>query len=220
MTIRRAVLALAISLAVAREARADFIEIGDAGDTPATAQVTGSGALNFIRGSLSGYMDADMYAIYIPSIADFTATTDAQGTVAYDTQLFLFDSSGRPVCANDDIANGNGSYNPRSRLAGCNTWDSQGGGLYYLAVSGWDRDPVGPSGAEMFGDDANYSAVVGPSRSGRGSVMRGWNGDASGNGGTGAYTIQLGGAQVVPEPAALMLAMSAGLLLVRRRRAA
>jgi hypothetical protein len=51
-----------------------LLEVGDAGDLPETSQSTPSGALPVIDGVL-GDNDVDMYAIYLPNPAAFTATT-------------------------------------------------------------------------------------------------------------------------------------------------
>lgn len=208
-----------VGMAVA--AAADTItEAGDAGDMPATAQTGGAGAITLITGTLGGFDDADMYAIYIFDVNAFSANTDHAGTAVFDTQLFLFTSTGLGVFANDDIANGGNAYNPRSTLTTNGTYKPAAPGLYYLAISGWDRDPHS-AGGPIFTDDTNYTGVVGPTGAGGASPISGWDGNGNLNGGVGAYAIMLTGAQAVPEPgtALLMFATAAAFrLLLRARR--
>lgn len=115
---------------------ATWTEIGDAGDLPATAQVTvGSGSLDSISGTKTPN-EADMFRIRILDPAAFSAST--VGTTGFDTQLFLFDASGLGVYANDDDAT-------------CGCWQStlpagdpnspSAPGIYYLAISRYDMDP-------------------------------------------------------------------------------
>jgi len=78
------------------------IEIGDAGNLPGTAQDPGGvGPLTSIAGTAGGG-DEDMYKICITNPSAFSATTGAMAD--FDTQLFLFDSTGRGVYSNDDLS--------------------------------------------------------------------------------------------------------------------
>src|SRR5437016_4480378 len=63
--------ALTATLAFASRAHAQtWNEAGDAGDLPATAQVTtGAGALTSIHGNLASPSDVDMYCIHVPDPA-------------------------------------------------------------------------------------------------------------------------------------------------------
>ncbi len=201
-------------------ARADLIvESGDAGDTPATAQTTAS-IVTAIEGDLSSADDADMYAVYVDDPLSFSATTDGLIGGVWDTQLFLFDSQGYGVSANDDIANGTGPYNPRSLLAAGGDFHPPTAGLYYLAISGWDRDPHSLAGP-IFLDDSIFVGTVGPTHVGGGQPIIGWDGDGDRNGGTGAYRIRLTGSQLasIPESGTLALLL-AGFLVWTLRRAA
>lgn len=192
-------------------ARGEIVmEVGDAGDLASSAQFSTSPSdVSAIRGVLSGYHDADMFAILIENPAIFSATTDAPGTSALDTQLFLFDTDGMGVLANDDIANGNGPYNPRSHLP-AGSLASLAAGIYYLAISGWDRDPVS-IGGQIFTDDQNYAGVVTAGGPGRFQPLQGWDGNGALNGGVGEYTIALTGVAAIPEPASVVLLL-AGIL--------
>src|SRR5262249_41349200 len=114
-----------------------YQESGDAGDTPATAQA--AYAREFVAGieGTIGANDADMYSIMICSPEEFSATT-CNNSTHFDTQLFLFTETGAAVAANDDNPGGAGVC---SRLT--NTC-LQGPGLYYLAISMYNKDPYTP----------------------------------------------------------------------------
>lgn len=122
-----------------------YVENPDAGDLPATAQqVTGgSGTVNGIRGAVTG-TDADMYEIEICDAANFSATT-VNGTTA-DTQLFLFNTSGVGVVHNDDTS----AVTPIVRQSTITNASIPGNGRYYLAVTGYNRDPVDGSAALLW----------------------------------------------------------------------
>lgn len=207
ITRRFTLVAAAIALTFpVRSARADvFSEQSDAGDLPVTSQFTiGRGPLTSIFGTLLDFQDADMFAIRISDPATFAATTDRPATAAFDTQLFLFDLHGRGALANDDISHG--PYNPRSLLAAGGPLGTLTVGLYYLAISGWDRDPHS-GGAAIFNDDQFYIGTVGPAGPGGGGSLTGWEGDGALNGGFGVYQIDLSGAEfaITPEPGTLLL---------------
>lgn len=206
-------------LAAPRAAADAIFESVDAGDMPPAAFFgSGNGSLSRIDGTLTTGTDVDMFAIYITDPAGFSARTNGGGSGGvYDTQLFLFDADGYGVSANDDIANGNGPYNPRSRISAGSAFAPAAPGLYYLAISGWDRDPHSSAGA-IFTDDATYAAVVGPTNVGGGLPISGWDSNGDLNGGIGAYTIHLTGATfATPIPEAPTLALTAmGLLTAMR----
>lgn len=89
-------------LAVPPAAKATiWAEVGDAAELPGTAQITGgAGSLDAITGSLPS--GSDMFAIFITDPSTFSATTVGTPGSLFDTQLFLFDSLGFGVYANDD----------------------------------------------------------------------------------------------------------------------
>jgi hypothetical protein len=157
-----------------------YDEVGDAGDLPESAQATPSGALTGIRGALTAD-DVDMYAIYIANPSAFAASTRCN--TLFDTQLFLFDANGNPVSFNDEAPEGGST----SRLDGnC----IPGPGLYYLAVSAYDRDAVDCNGVELWAD-APYSAIRCADGTGSGRIG-GWTGSHSVNA---TYIITLEGAE-------------------------
>ncbi len=215
-----------VALFTSHTARAaNYAETGDAGDTPATAQlVTGQPpgtSLDRITGTVSivnGISEGDMFQIFISNATAFSANTTAfvAGANNFDTQLFLFDSTGRGVFANDDSPNGGA----QSTLP-AGTSFLLAPGNYYLLITGSGRYPVSPSGLIFpnFTDGTtDQSTVVGPTGPGGALPISSFTGNSSEGGN---YSITLTGAQfvVVPEPSTLVAALSgvAGLLVLRRR---
>jgi len=164
-----------------------WTEVDDAGQLPGTAQITTrDGPLEFITGFLKSPTDVDMYAIFITGSESFSATT-VGWTTGVDTQLTLFDSSGYGIYSNDnDATDGAQSTLPDRYLTP---------GLYYLAISDWDWDPVSDEG---FIFPSHYpflhlsTDVEGPTDVGGGSPITGWDGLSTIGGGS--YTIALTGA--------------------------
>jgi len=114
------------------------VEAGfDAGSLPGTAQyMTGSGTLNNITGSLLANNDVDMYRICISNPGNFSASTlPTPANFVVDPQLFLFNASGYAVTGNDDFF-GLQSNIPVGTIA---AWPK---GVYYLAVSSFNNDPL------------------------------------------------------------------------------
>jgi hypothetical protein len=163
-------------------------ETGDAGDLPESAQATPSGALAGIRGALTPN-DVDMYVLYIDNPTAFSATTRC-GTSS-NTQLFLFDANGNPVGFNDDTPN-SGSFH--STIDGSCV---PAPGLYYLAISAFDRDAINCNTAEIWPDSPGD--VIRCSASARAGRVAGWFGSHNVNA---SYIIQLTGASGA-SPAAL-----------------
>jgi hypothetical protein len=125
-------LALAAPIAVA------VPELDDAGDLPLTAQEPGpAGPLMSIEGAISSSADRDMYKVCLTGGGTFSATTVA----GFDTQLFLFDSQGLGVYANDDAGGG-----VQSQLPAGDPLTPQAAGVYYLAVTPFNWDPQSDTG--------------------------------------------------------------------------
>ena len=176
----------AIALALAPGALAAS-EQGDAGDLPATANDFGDGPVTTIWGSFTDAGDADVYRICLSDGDSFSASTVDGST--RDTQLFLFDSQGYGVYANDDAAGSRGSLLPAHHRFSPST-----GGEYFMAISTYNRDPQSSQG-EIFQDNfsqMNYpDAVLDPNGFGAAEPISGWAGRASG--GPGTYRITLTG---------------------------
>ncbi len=181
-------------------------EVGDAGDLINTAQITiGTGSLDAINGAF-GTSDVDLYCIRILDPGRFIATTT--GGTSLDTQLFLFGADGRGVSHNDDNPNGG----LQSRITGQFV---QAPGIYYLAVSQYNRDPR--SGGQLIWNNTPFNVERAPDGPGAGGVLDEWFNSTTL---TGAYTIFLEGAGFceVPAPGALALLGLGGLTLAGRRR--
>jgi hypothetical protein len=153
-----------------------WLETADAGDRLATAQVPqGVGPLTSISGALA--QDADLYLLQIDDPVLFSAST--VGGASFDTQLFLFDQHGRGITMRDDVAGSNGST-----LTGQFVPTR---GRYYLAVSAYDRDPLG-GGGELW-NDTPFTSERQPDGPRQHELLMGW----SGGGATGSYTLALTG---------------------------
>jgi hypothetical protein len=159
-----------------------WFEVGDAGDVPATAQVPeGSGSMSGIVGTFE-VDDADMYLIEICDLNGFSATTTVFTTA--DTQLWLFNTDGTGVAANDDHVTGT----PVTLQSTLTNQFVPATGQYYLAVSQYNRDPVNDIGQALF---LNTFRVEHPSNGpGAGTPVAAWTGATSGSA---SYTITLSG---------------------------
>ena len=96
-------------LATTPAARGGFwYELGDAGNTPATAQVTDShGSLQGIIGTLSTSRDTDVFAIYVTDPELFSITMDGTDlSWDNDTQLWLMDAAASLIAFDDDSGAG------------------------------------------------------------------------------------------------------------------
>jgi hypothetical protein len=160
-----------------------LLEVGDAGDLPETSQSTPSGALPVIDGVM-GDNDVDMYAIYLPNPAAFTATT--VGGASFDTQLWLFDSAGKGVAFNDDSS---GTLSTIDNSSGC--LSGRPAGVYYLAISSYNRDALGCSGRFIW-NNSPFITVRCPDGPERTSRVNSWMGSTTAGG---IYTITLTNAQ-------------------------
>jgi len=199
-----------------------YTETGDAGQSIGTAQGTGpSGqALSQIFGSIGTVGDADIFIISITNAAAFSATTVNAGTGAgLDTSLFLFNSAGRPVYANDD-ADG---LTLQSTLPAGNALGPVTTGIYYLAISLSGSEPVNFANQLLFATGSSTD-VRGPNGIATGPEV-GFDSSLVAPGSpTGAYEIDLTGAvTAVPEPSVpatfiLGSLVSAGIFFARKRR--
>jgi len=145
--------------------------------------------LNSVRGSLNSPTDVDLYS-FILSPRSFSTTTS--GT-SIDTQLFLFDSLGVGICSNDDRARG--TFTSSLTAGTCGIAPNEAG-LYHLAISAYNIDPVSRDGF-IFPDppfDPNGSlGTFGPTGLGGARPLSGWSGPTTSGGN---YTISLRGASL------------------------
>jgi hypothetical protein len=197
---------------LASAANAQWVEAGDAGQLPGTAQGTTVGPsgtpLVSIAGTFGTITDADMYCIQILAPTAFSVTTVGGST--NDTQLFLFNTAGMGIAANDDSAGTAQSTLP----LGNPLLTVLTPGTYLLAISTYNIDPTSAGG--LIFPNSPFTNVFGPTGPGGGSPVTGW----TGSGATGSYTISLtgAGAWAVPAPGAIALLGLAGLVGTRRRR--
>jgi|GEM_PF-1333985 len=182
----------AVGLLASTAGAQTWAEMGDAGTTLAAGNITtGSGALTQITGAIGAAgADVDIYRIRILNLATFRAST--VGGASADTQVFLFDSTGRGVTMNDDAV---GTAFSQSTITGQFVPVA---GTYYLAVSQFDLDPVA-GGNEIWADQP-YIAERIPDGPGAAGTLSGWTGGATVAQGF-AYTVTLAGAAFAVDPA-------------------
>jgi hypothetical protein len=175
----------ALSLLLLAPAAGAAVEDGDAGDLPATAQDLSAEGVERIDGVAADGSDVDMYRLCVSGGGSFSAS--AVGGTAVDTQLFLFDSAGRGVYANDDDRDGV----LQSRLPSGHALTPQVEGEYLLAVGVYNLDPFSPTGLIF----PTAPGVVGATEPGAADPVTGWSGRPDVGG---AYTLFLTGAECLP----------------------
>jgi hypothetical protein len=170
----------------------EFIEDGDAGSLPGSAQpVRGTGSVGMIRGNLdsvasavSGFGDfQDMYLIDITDPENFVATTALSGGYAnFDSAIWLFQVTGHGLLGNDDtlimpvqggmIVDG---ATIRSPATDDTMQEIPGPGLYLLAIT-FDFDgPVDSRFNPLFEFDSQ-TEISGPDGPGGGNPIGNWSG--------------------------------------------
>jgi hypothetical protein len=207
-----------VSSSVAWAAPIVWMEQGDAGQLPGVAQQVFGGVgdtLTTITGSLSTIDDADMFALRITNTATFSATTVGGTTI--DTQLFLFNSAGQGVLANDDVSTMQVQSTLPAGPGAATNW--LGPGMYFLLISSFGRDPQSVAGLIFPNSITGAFGATGPG--GGANVITGLTGLGSNNG---PYQISLTSASplpssaAIPEPtSALLLGSGLAALSARRR---
>jgi hypothetical protein len=205
-------------LAISALSAATFTEIGDAGQTLGSAQIIntlpGGTSLTAIFGTMEG-SGADLFQIFLTGGQTFSATT-VNNTTFFDSQLFLFNSTGIGIYANDDDPNNP----PQSTLPSGISFTPSASGIYYLAISGSGYLPqssggfIFPVSGGLLDQTGGTQNAVGPTGPGGASALSAWSSASSE---TGSYEIDLTGAQfvsssAVPEPATGIL-LGFGLLI-------
>jgi hypothetical protein len=218
---------LPLTLMIVPAAYADLFTASGAGALPGTAEDLTGLPVTEITGSIPDTTDpllgVNMFAIDIGNFASFSAITLGSPFGITDTELYLFDSTGRGVYANDDIDGGNTlSCLPSLIDNPCSSALPSGvgpaaDGLYYLAITRSSNMPLSSSG-EIF-TIFNSTDVVGPDPTAGGNdPITGWDGGAFTSADTDLvdYDIVLTG--TVPEPATWPVIGVAGVLLALVRR--
>ncbi len=216
-------LCASITLCAASTRAAVYTEPGDAGQTLATAANSGlttGTSVSTITGNLGSSTDADLYILTISNTTTFSATalggTSPLGGLI-DTSLFLFDSSGVPVYANDDQSNSNFQA---SLPAGNTLLTTLTPGTYYLGISLSGNEPVNSSDQNLFTIDQPTTNVRGIA-SGLNPLTEATFNGATYVAETGSYTITF----AVPEPSSVVsmilgTSVVGGVIIRRKNRLA
>ena len=187
-----------------------YTEVGDAGQTLGTASNTGipNTTLTSISGTFSSSTDADLYAIRITSTSTFSAT--ASSFAGVDTSLFLFNSAGVPVIANDDSSN---TSFQAAIPAGNSLLVSLSPGIYFLGISLSGNEPVNLNNQRLFTVDQPTTSIRGMASGLNPTTLSNFNG------GTffsemGDYTITLAATQAATNPAANQIPEPSNVILL------
>ncbi len=199
-----------------------YTETSDAGQTLATANNTGlsvggTGTLTGVAGTIGTSTDADLYQFTVNSPIAFTATvtggaSSVAGAGQIDTSMFLFNSLGAALIANDDQSNT--VYYQSSFTI------NLAAGTYYLGVSLSGNEPVNSNNQLLFTTDQPTTSVRGPASGLNPTAESTFNGNTS-FAETGPYSATITSTAVVPEPtttAALAFGGIASLVFLRRLR--
>ena len=190
---------------------------GDAGAFPGGAfQTQTGGFFDSITGDNGDGIDS--YLITVTDASSFFI----QDIGGNDTQAFVWDTDGNALFANDDDPSGAfgfsfGFGNPSTHTGNVigAPADLADGDEIILSVGSFGDTALGagPSGDAFLDDGGDFAAI----RAGSGEDFAGYAA-----GGTGAYNIQLTGAQfgsAIPEPTSFgILALGLGSVMFRRRK--
>lgn len=208
----------------------DWIEPrdNDAGKFVDEAQVPfGAGLLESISGELGGFIsdgpgfgdppsgytdEQDLYLVDIVTPSIFTATTVAFGFEDFDTQLFLFSTTGLGLLSNDNI-NSSTLFSRLVPMASDGTFNLTAPGLYVIGIAGSGNFPISAGGLPLF-SALNPEEVSGPDGAGGLLPHSDWRGVP----GDGRYRIELTGVASAPAPGGMMLLGLGAFAAMRRRR--
>lgn len=207
---------VATTLLASASVNAQYVETLDAGQTIPTASGTGipGTSLTSIAGTLSSSTDADIFMIRITNAMTFSAI--ASSISGIDTSLFLFDSTGLPIVANDDASS---SSFQGAIPAGNSFTMSLAPGIYYLGISLSGNEPVNLSNQLLFTLDQPTTSLRGMASGLNPKTESNFNGNTSFPE-SGSYNIALTSTQsaAVPEPSNIaMLIVGAAVVLFLRR---
>ena len=196
-----------------------FAEMGDAGQTLATAENAGN-VTGFI-GTIGAAQDADLYVFTIAAagsyrFSDVNTTVDATAGGALDTAIFLFNSTGTPLVTNDDASGTSINSSFTVTLAA---------GTYYFGISLSGNEPVNSSGQLLFAGypAGDTTATRGPTSGLNPTTESTFNGQSYSSD-VGTYSVSITNA--VPEPSTYALlalggaAVALGSRRLRRQRTA
>jgi hypothetical protein len=178
---RLLLLVAALAFICASPVRAVVVTASGAGPLPSSAQDLTGVNVTEITGSLAFPLGVDMFKINITNFTDFSAITTLVSFGVPDTELALFDASGRGVYFNDDLSGSStlsclpsaDSSNPcpSTRPAGVGPTTD---GTYYLAITRSANGATSGAG-EIFSPTVSTD-VVGPDLTmGGGSPITGWD---------------------------------------------
>ncbi len=207
-----------------------YNESGDAGSTLGGAQNTGfnigpQGGQWTIFGTIgpTNPNDADVYRIVLNAPYLFSATTvnpltaASGGAGGLDTQLFLFDSAGHPIFANNDA---NGTTLQSTLPAKSSFTFSLAAGTYYLAISLSGNDPVNSVNQLVFTTGGGDPTAIRGMAQGINPTT--WNDfdNFTSVPQTGAYQINIFSTPESGSTIVMMLVALAAVVVARRRLAA
>jgi hypothetical protein len=198
--------------------------IGTAQDLTGTTPTEIVGTLPNVTDAL---LDVNLFKFNIDDFLDFSVVSLSVPHGVSDTELFLFDSTGHGVYANDDMGGGDpvtfslaclpSALNNPCLSALPSGIGPTSNGVYYLAITRSSDMPLSDLG-EIF-TLINSTDVVGPDLTmGGADSLAGWDGGGFTDPNSDAinYDIVLTGT-TVPEPASWSMVSIAGLCLVLMR---
>jgi hypothetical protein len=202
----------------------EWVEKGDAGSLPTTAQrITGVGSLTRIHGTLEGVTlngTPDLVDAYILVISEpttlFATTVDEFGGMAeFDSALWLMTTDGFGLLGNDDTSLSGPRAAGLEQSSGSTLlpFSTDGTGIvitepgeYLLCISLWTHHPFSDGGSIY--SLSNSTEISGPDGPGGNLPVTGWFDNSLRQGGTGGnYTIVLNGTSFVEDTQPLTLAM-------------